>query len=127
RHGLLASLGPQHRRARSPVHRARPGSSVLWRLGDRRARGDRTCVFGPRASALRGDVPGRWAAAPGRILVRRRHRDEPRTEAWGARHAPLPGLARRLSITAVRRAADPEPPGGRPPPGALSPALPPPP
>jgi hypothetical protein len=48
-----------------------------------------------------------------RLLVRRRDRNEPCPAARPARHASLPGLTRRLSVSPVRRAADPKLQGGR--------------
>ena len=55
---------------------------------------------------------GRCIAPAGRVLVRRRDRHEPRPAARVARHASLSRLARRVSVAAVRRSADPELQGG---------------
>src|SRR5262245_59728169 len=113
RDGFLAALEPQHRRAVSPLHRTRARPSVVRRLGFRLAGDDGRRLSRPRPWPLSRDVPGRGAAQIRRVLVRWRDRGESGPAARAAGDAPMPGLAGRLSLTPLRRPADPELQGSR--------------
>ena len=105
RHGMLAALDPQCRRAGRALHRARPRSPLLRRLGLGATRDDGGGIPGAVRPALRGAVPGGRAAALRRLLVRRRHRGAPRPAPRAARDPPVPGLAGRVPHAEIRRAA----------------------
>src|SRR5690242_20222308 len=94
RHGLVAALDPQHRRAGDALQRARARSSVVWRLAVGATRDDGAGISRSDVSRRHRHVSGRWRAPLRRLLVRRRHRGQSRAAAVAAGDPPGVDLAR---------------------------------